>query len=463
MMNIRLLNHLSDFKTMKNKNIIWYFAIVLIIIELLSSCSKINLPSIQENSISGYAGYIEQRIKPYGLYNEFFENDIYPSYDSAILAWKESYILDAYLDYYCITLNENWLNKFEIRVNSILSAVELSTGRKLISSRYSANIINNGSFENAEEFGEGFEIVDNENPPVFTDCSGNVLIDFGTKFLKFKEDGILIKDFSSEDAGLYRLRFWVKGIKGSQVNIFLDGSSLKSFQLSGDWEAGMIDLNIETDQGEHRVEISSPKGTLIDLVSIQKYKEHYVHYGMFLKVLLRGIILGAWIDENKVRSWLNETNATYYKPEFGFYIGLTYEGKNYTSLNAAAMMGTANIYAWKVFKEDNYKIIADNIAKVLRNSMSESNDTYIFPYNGYVENGVIVSNSVEDIDHGNEDVEFILHAFENEIEFTKEDMTLLSNTFVSNLWNGNVAEPSFNKFVDGSGGIYEQAYGYVNG
>jgi len=71
---------------------------------------------------------------------------------------------------------------------------------------------------------------------------------------------------------------------------------------------------------------------------------------------------------------------------------------------------------------------------------------------------MLVSDSIEDIDHGNKDVEFMLRAFENGIEFTREDMILLSNTFISNLWNGDIVEPSFNKFVDGSGGIHEQPW-----
>lgn len=43
--------------------------------------------------INYQVNYIEQKIPPYHVRKEFFEDDIYLSYDSAILAWKESYIL----------------------------------------------------------------------------------------------------------------------------------------------------------------------------------------------------------------------------------------------------------------------------------------------------------------------------------------------------------------------------------
>lgn len=378
------------------------------------------------------------------------------------MAWKESYILDAYLDLYQYTNERKYLEKFEERANSILDIIKTQTKRRLISSRYSKNLIKNDSFENNEDFSKNFTIVEQIKTPIFTDCDDNILINFGSKTLKFKENTQLLLPFvASSNELLYRLRFWIKAPVDSWIKVLIDNTLLSEFKIdSSEWDVFVSDFKIDQSfNNQHVLIIECPNETLIDLVAIKAYKEYPVHYGMMLKTLLRGLMLGARIDKNIVQNWLDEMNETYYDPALKFYIFNLWEfdkQKGQTAFNFAATLGTANIYASQFFKNANYKQIATNVATGFKNTITVKDNTIIWPSSGYFKNGVLTpayARKFEDISHGNIDIDFMIRAYENNIVFTKKDMLNLADVFINNLWNGDMENPLFYKFVDGSGGI----------
>ncbi|MDD3101651.1 MAG: hypothetical protein PHE59_00675 [Patescibacteria group bacterium] len=455
---------------MKNKKIIVIFIIILLFV--IGFCGfifqkvreKINF-SEDNKKIFNQINYIEQKISPYSLHKEFFESDFYPSYDSAILSWKESYILDAYLDLYQITNKKIYLEKFENRTNGILEATKKYTKEKLLSSRYSENLIKNGSFENTEDvIDKNFKTVQQVAPPIFTDCNDNILIDFGSRALEFlNKKGLSISFTDSESHPLYLMKFWFKAPSGSKIKVSLDNTPLSEFQTTNnEWTIFTSDFEInQSYQNQHTIIIEGSKDMLIDLVSVQSYSEHSAHYGMILKTLLRGITLGAKIDKNITQNWLDEMNKLY-DPDLKFYV-FSKEGPNEekkrTILNVAATLGTANIYASQIFNNPNYEQIAVDIAAGFKNTITIKDNNIIWPYSGYFENSsaiIVEKDNIEDISHGNLDIDFIIRAYENNIIFTKDDVMNLANIFIKNLWNGDMENPLFHKLVNGEEEIYNR-------
>ncbi|MFA6392456.1 MAG: hypothetical protein WCW66_07030, partial [Patescibacteria group bacterium] len=301
-------------------------------------------------------------------------------------------------------------------------------------------------------------------PPIFTDCNDNTLVDFGPKALEFlNKKGLSISFTDSESHSLYLLKFWFKAPSDSKIKVSLDNTPLSEFQtINNEWTVFASDFETnQSSQDQHTIIIEGPKGTLVDLVSVQGYSEHSAHYGMILKTLLRGAVLEAKIDKNISQNWLDEMNK-FYDPDFKFYI-FSKEGPNEekkrTILNVAATLGTANIYASQIFNNPNYKQIAVDVATGLKNTITIKDNNITWPYSGYFENSptiIIEKDNIEDISHSNLDIDFIIRAYENNIVFTKDDVTNLANIFIKNLWNGDMKNPLFHKFINGGEEIYNR-------
>jgi hypothetical protein len=130
----------------------------------------------------------EEVYAPGGVDFYRLEDSLYPEYDAALFAWRESYILDAFLDLFEISGDSYFLNVFQKRASRVLSLLEAHTQGDFLSTYFSEELLSGEDFPECVN-GSGEE-------------DGRPLFKGGTLRIDLRKPGL-------SPGKRYALRFWI--------------------------------------------------------------------------------------------------------------------------------------------------------------------------------------------------------------------------------------------------------------
>jgi hypothetical protein len=217
----------------------------------------------------------EEVYAPEGVNFYRLEDSLYPEYDAALFAWRESYILDAFLDLFEISGDPYFLNVFQKRVSKVLSLLEAHTQGDFLSTYFSEELLSGEDF---------WECVNGSG-----DKDGRSPFEGSTLRIDLRKPGL-------SPGKRYTLRFWIlcPGKEFFSVKVCDQSERYRGVPR---WRMYFKDFEY---QGEEEIAIEVDGKAAFRGVSLRMYREAPLCRVMLLKTVLRGLELGCSLPEQEI-------------------------------------------------------------------------------------------------------------------------------------------------------------------
>lgn len=420
-----------------------------------------------------------------------YGSSYYTSKDSSDLAWGESYLLRSYIELYNQTKDNQWLQKFTLHVDKMISNSNDDDNDGYLgwtTYKYSPIELDNGGFEldlnNWTRFQSTTSTAFQNNEPAVYNQS-----QYGEHSLTLKTNGsswqkVYQKMMSYEPNTKYRLRLFGKTnglvmgeayVHDRTTNTILGKATIDSTE----W--GFYNIDFTTPSSGHNLEIwlghntytVSNGITYFDQVEVSAYYPYHVHDAMigipiaeFIRLINNTPELQL-IYQNKANSYRQFVeNELIPKWEHSQVIGNTWDsilGTYRESKNYTAQSGTTNgpgttlpynmflafsqllIIMYDINGNSSYLEKAKRINEYFKTKLvvDPNHDSYLWKYSDNY-------NSWEDTSHGQLDLSAIVEMYRYGLSYSGDDIEKFANTFSNVMVDRTVTPNKVKNFVSGN-------------
>ncbi|WP_127583890.1 hypothetical protein [Paenibacillus koleovorans] len=424
-------------------------------------------------------------------------NNLYNSYDSGVLGWGESYILQSYVNMYKTTKDTGWLDKFTTHMDTMLTHVNDDDGDGYDtwdSPGYSPIDVENESFEtpNASDStlpnkwvrwqsNSSTAYRDNGTNSKVTGNWGLMLKTNGTTWQKMYQ-----KLTNYETSARYTLRFQGR----------INASAVVGRVYVRDETAGVnladVTFNNTTFQ-YYEVNFMMPSASNHDIRVWLAHQDYAVsggiayfddvkvsgRYPYIIQDAMVGVAMAdfiqlinqtpslqtayltksntyqSFIENEMVPKWTNSaflgnswnnisaTEGSYTQPPNKATLDNNFPGRNLAynmSLGFADMLYTM----YTVNGNSTYLDKAKKINQYFKYDLSVSGTAYDWTYGEFY-------TAREDISHALVDLGAVINMYRNGQIYNGTDMNRFTSTLVNKMWNGSLATPTVTYYVNGTG------------
>jgi len=217
----------------------------------------------------------EEVYAPGGVDFYRLEDSLYPEYDAALLAWRESYILDAFLDLFELSSDPYFLSVFQKRASRVLSLLEAHTQGDFLSTYFSEELLSGEDFQECVN-GSGEE-------------GGRPLFEASALRIDLRKPGL-------SPGKRYAIRFWILCPGKEFFSVKVCGQS-ERYRSVPRWRMYFKDFEY---QGEEEITVEVDGRAAFRGISLRMYREEPLCRVMFLKTVLRGLELSCSLPEQEI-------------------------------------------------------------------------------------------------------------------------------------------------------------------